>query len=593
MVRPLNLEVKPRLALRLLLVPLLIGGALRFWSAAAHYGATYPELSRDESYYETGISALSCGLWAIPPEQTPSSHLAPGLPALVVAVEAPFSRPSPGRVRVVQAALSTLAIALVFFAGQAALSPLAGLLAACWLAFDPAQVALVASLNVHVLYSFALLLLAATGLRWLSRRDARASIQLGFALAFSLLCRVVHFSFPLFLLGAVAFWRGKDAPKPRRAVLTLLAAIVFLSPFALRNGLQFGRWSPFDGKGAYLLLAGTVGRGDQATIAQALDAAESLSPGFRARGLQGEALERELVRLAVAEISRAPLRWLGFCLQRLALFWSGLWPYWTLGLFALAAERRARGLQLAGLLAAALSGYALAGGAPVYRAACVPLLCLLGGAGLAVMLSRTKSSPAPRVSETVLGSRVLDAALACALIVYGAAVAASAREVYRWPVRAQGGPRVPVPACTDGRAAAVLELAALAEPDGTAPRVWLSALDRSVGDEMESSSRGQTMPPAARASLDDYDRFVALRPQDSDGWRGRGVLKGVRGDAAGASADLETALSLSPGDLEAAVSLASLPGAGARARALLKKALAASAFRRGEPVYARAVELAR
>lgn len=380
--------MSPRAALRWLAVPLIAGGALRFWFAASNYGVAYPDLARDESYYETGVSALSCGVSAIPPEQTPSSHLAPGLPALAAAVEAPFARPSPGRVRLAQAALSTWEIALAYFAGAAALSPLAGLIGACALAFDPGQVALVAALNVHVLYSFGLLLLAAAGLRWLARRDARSALHLGFALAFSLLCRVVHFAFPALLLAASALWRGRGAPGFKRAAQAALAAFLFLAPFALRNGLQLGRWSPFDGKGAYLLLAGTAGRGDQATIAQALDDAERLSPGFRARGLQGEALERELTRLAAAEIARDPLRWLGFCARRFALFWGGLWPYWSLSLLALLAERRARGLQLLGLAAAALSGYAIAGGAPVYRAAAVPLLCVLAGTGAAALLAQ-------------------------------------------------------------------------------------------------------------------------------------------------------------------------------------------------------------
>ncbi|MBI3563692.1 MAG: hypothetical protein HY079_00690 [Elusimicrobia bacterium] len=226
----------------------------------------------------------------------------------------------------------------------------------------------------------------------------------------------------------------------------------------------------------------------------------------------------------------------------------------------------------------------------MYRAAGAPLLCALAGAGLAVLAGR-RGGPRP-VAETALGGRTLDAALAAALVVYAAAVAATARELTRWPVAA-GGARVPVPACTDGRAAALLEMAARAGRDDAAAAAWLDALDRAAGDEASAASGGRPFPEAARPDLAAYDRFVARRPRDPAGWRGRGVLKAVRGDAAGAAADLERALALSPGDLEAAVSLASLPGAGPRARALLRKALSLSSARKGEPAYARAAELAR
>lgn len=44
-------DLRPETALRLLLVPLAVGGFLRFRAAAEHYRDAYPQLAGDESYY--------------------------------------------------------------------------------------------------------------------------------------------------------------------------------------------------------------------------------------------------------------------------------------------------------------------------------------------------------------------------------------------------------------------------------------------------------------------------------------------------------------------------------------------------------------
>lgn len=85
----------------------------------------------------------------------------------------------------------------------------------------------------------------------------------------------------------------------------------------------------------------------------------------------------------------------------------------------------------------------------------------------------------------------------------------------------------------------------------------------------------------ARIDAPFFDACLKERPMDAGLWLDRGVARFNRGDPTGAAADLRRALTLDPGLLEAAVSLAVLarPGQRGQALALLEEALRRSAGR--------------
>ncbi|MCM2305753.1 MAG: hypothetical protein NDJ72_13715, partial [Elusimicrobia bacterium] len=339
----------------------VLGAALRFAHVRAVGGYYFPHVEQEEGYYEAGIALLSCHSLAQIPDTAPSSFRAPLYPSFFALVESLWARPSPHHVRLALALMSVLAVAAAGLLGWLLFSPLAGVLAAALLALNTEDILAVGSLNVHSFYGIAMLALGAATVLWLERRDARRAGLLGLALAATLLCRPANFPFPI-MFAAACLWLWRFPEGRWRALLPVAAATgLFLAPAAARNGLQFGHFSPFDLKGSYVLLRSTDGPHLRTTVEQALEVAESLEPGFKARGLDGRPLHEALVGLAARRILSAPFTYASYCLERLFLFWRGLWPFLALAAFALWRRRGDRPLQALILTAGSLSGYAVAG----------------------------------------------------------------------------------------------------------------------------------------------------------------------------------------------------------------------------------------
>ncbi|MDP3540989.1 MAG: tetratricopeptide repeat protein [Elusimicrobiota bacterium] len=501
-----------------------IAAALRLNHAVGVGGYYAPHLEQEEGYYEAGIALLSCRSLAQIPDTTPSSFRAPVYPSFFALVEAFFAVPSPGHARLAQALLSTLAVAAAGLLGWLLFSPWAGLLAAALLAVDAEEILSVGGLNVHGFYGIAMLALGAATVLWLERRDKRRAGLLGLMLAATLLCRPANFPFPLFFAaGCLWLWRF---PEGRWRALLPVAAFtaLFLAPVAARNGLQFGFFSPFDLKGSYVLLRSTDGPHLRTTVEQALDVAEALEPGFKARALDGRDLHEAMVGLAVRRILESPFTYAGYCLERLYLFWRGLWPFLALAVFALWRRRGDRPLQALVLTAASLSGYAVAGGAEEYRASAVPLLCVVAGAALA-SLPRVPAGPAPSASarrRLRAGVAVLPGAF---VAVYAAMLFFLGREL-RDNFRPGPGPEARN-LCSDGRALRTLERA-VRQAGGRGPAGVLY-------DNMVGASLGGTADVPAKEVTWNY-------------WVGRAEEEAAAGRRADALRSLAKAEASGPGD---------------------------------------------
>jgi hypothetical protein len=156
----------------------------------------------------------------------------------------------------------------------------------------------------------------------------------------------------------------------------------------------------------------------------------------------------------VRRIVRAPATYAAYCLERLYLFWRGLWPFLALAAFALWRRRGDRPLQALILTAASLSGYAVAGGAEEYRASAVPLLCVIAGAALAGLARLRPGRPAPACVRPLLRAGV--AVLPGAFVVVYAAMAVFLSLELRDNFRPSGPESRDL--CSDGRALRLLEI---------------------------------------------------------------------------------------------------------------------------------------
>ncbi len=388
---------------------------MRFHYAWSWRGVYEPFVEPQEEYYETGLGVVDHRVLSLPFQSDPSAFRAPAYPLFIAAVEAPFEAEQPGRVRLAQAALSTLALAAAQGLAAALAGPWGAVAAGAFLALDGRAVDAVSSLNVHGFFGLILLALALAAWRESAKPGRGASLLHGACLSAALLTRTA--CFPYLILWPLAVLRG--AP-PRRALRRIFetAAVValLLAPVVVRGRLRTGEFLPFDGlKASYLAMTSATGPAVMTDIPQALAAADSVSPGFSTRGLSAVDEQKALLKLATREVLRHPLRYTGYCLARLWSFWSGLWLLAALALacvFLLPAASPAAAAFAAPL---SLIGYALAGGAPEYRVSAVPALCALAGAG-AALLARVRA-PAP--------SRALPWAARALVLLPGFVVAAS------------------------------------------------------------------------------------------------------------------------------------------------------------------------
>lgn len=578
----------------LMCLTLVLAAGLRLHHASAVGGLYLPHSEREEGYYEAGIAQLSCHVLGHVPSTTPSNFHAPLYPSFLALSESLFRRPTPWHPRLAQVALSTFGVAVAICLGWMLFSPLAGLFAGLLLAFHVDSILAVSSLNVHGFYGIAILAVGAAAVLWVERRSTGRAAVLGLMIAASLLCRPAHFPLPLIFAAACLFlWKFPEGGV-RTLVPVAVATVLFLAPMSFRNGLQFGDYSPFDSKGAYVLLRATTGPDVRTTVEQALAAAQSLQPGFKARGLQGRALHLELIRLALREMARHPVRYAGYCLQRLFFFWKGLWLYLALAGYALWRWPRHKPLQALALIAASFSGYAVAGGAEEYRVSAIPVLCVISGCSLAGLWSSWRGlkeggQPPRSVRSAIAALPALFGLFYCGMIIL---IALELKDNLR-PVAAEAAMRLNP--CPDGRALEILRLAAMhADPRSEAASVYADATSGNTGTSralnpkanadrllsrwihsIERGDKAQALVELRQAISSDPERTCAQTPNHMDRSRldlsyfdlclgrlpnqprllaDRGVARYLKGMIAPAAGDLARSFSLSP-SLETALSL--------------------------------------
>lgn len=395
---------------------------------SAVYGMYGPYFDRHEEYYESGVALGETGLFSPDSEGLePRAWRGPVYPAFIALVEAPFKSPWPGHVSVAQTVLSISGIvaasALAFLLGGA----LASLFTALFLAFDPAQIMAVSSLNIHGFYGWSVLALAAV--------SALAPPALvGLSLAGSLMVRSAHFLAAPLLALAAARRSGLKA-----AGSILLWTALGLAPWTARNAARIGGFVPLDaGGGYYSLLNASQGGLGAASVEEATDLAERLRPGFTAKHPSQAELESGMRALALEEISKNPWAYVTSTGRRLFVFWRPLWPFVLLAALVFFRKKRDGALIPVGCVALSFSAYASIGGHPTYELGVAPVMAVLAGCGAASLL-KPATSPASWAKHA---RSILRIWIGAFLLLWAGVSAWALVDAARRPIAAYTGPRV-------------------------------------------------------------------------------------------------------------------------------------------------------
>lgn len=359
-----------------------------------------------------------------------------------------------------QVALSTAAVWLTGLAAARLFGRRAGLAAAILLALARFQMFYVPFLLLEVLQTFWISLILYLGIRVWETRSGLRVVLLGLVTGAAVLTRGNAILLVPGLLALVAWrWRTQPLRAAGAALLILSLAYAPQLPFALRNLHHLGRWAgPSTAQDAVLAL----GNSPEAPPG-GLEYPATYSDWMERAGRSGP--ERVPVsREIMAWIRRAPLPFIELKARMLLLYWYRLeipnninivnegrhstvlgWPVLlpfgligVLAVFGLLTGlrwRSPRRLLLGYAVGAHCAGTILFYVLARFRLSVVPLLCVLGGAGLAWGWARVRALRAgrPKARERALAG-LLAAALALFVVLAGFSWYQSVLEpaVTRW-----------------------------------------------------------------------------------------------------------------------------------------------------------------
>ena len=402
----------------LLVFALAAGAFLRFERAraAVDFGGG--------NYYALGLNLQTQGVLAFPANpRLPSAYRAPLYPSFIAALLPGEAKAFPRRLLDVQALLGTLAIAALYLLGRCVHSRCAGALAATAYAFNADQIAYGASLEIEHFYSLLLLSAACALVYWFRRPSKSSSWVLGLIIGISLSCRSTLFLFPPFLAAACLIRPGYFPGNAKRNIaLVILSAALTLSPWIVRNAVQFHAFIPFERYAAACNLF-TASEGMVGTLLPS-QAQQIAAAGDRTmESMDEDAKNRELFRRAAANILARPASYLGSTVKR-AVFLLGIDPWmWGLSLSALWFDRRQRSLLPLALLAAYFFGiHSLMSVEGRYAIPLVPLLLVLASCALAsVIFGLSRSFQGNwRVRDELSSASDLEGILGTSLLIFGA-----------------------------------------------------------------------------------------------------------------------------------------------------------------------------
>ncbi|HEY8490452.1 MAG TPA: glycosyltransferase family 39 protein [Dehalococcoidia bacterium] len=227
-------------------------------AAWAAYATSLPVAPHDPWWYDERAQRLAAGLGYTLADGEPTAYFPPGYPLFLAAVYRVLGHHLTA-VELIQAALGTASVALLYGLARQAFGARAGLAAAALLAVAPGQILYVSQLHTEVLFTFLALLavwLTAAG----GRREGRPGwLALVAAGAVAGLAALVRGQGLLILPAAGAYLLALRLPWRRwapRMALTVLAATAVLLPWWVRNAVVLDAFVPLSTNGGVDLWIG-------------------------------------------------------------------------------------------------------------------------------------------------------------------------------------------------------------------------------------------------------------------------------------------------------------------------------------------------
>ncbi|MEQ8329601.1 MAG: glycosyltransferase family 39 protein [Longimicrobiales bacterium] len=293
-----------------------------------------PPLEADPADYHRLSVGLVEGAGYVDADGRPTAWRPPLYPGMVAGIYAVVG-PRPAAVRIVQALMGTATVALVMRMGFLLLGGTGGLLAGALAAVQPGHVFGVSRLLSETLFAF---LFVATVLALCELRRAGAH-RFGWALAagalmgMGALARGVFLLFPLAVVPALVLWPGGAGAggqtRPwqsgvRDAAVMMLAFVVILTPWTLRNARALDAFVPVATQGGTTLWAGNHppgGTGFGLLVDDATTRAASALPEAEASAY--------LVDAQLAEWRADPMRLVRMIPVKTAFLWAPI--DWEIG----------------------------------------------------------------------------------------------------------------------------------------------------------------------------------------------------------------------------------------------------------------------
>jgi 4-amino-4-deoxy-L-arabinose transferase-like glycosyltransferase len=231
----------------------------------------------------------------------------------------------PAAVRAGQAALGAAGCLVLYAIGLRLFDRATGLVAAAILAVYPAAVYLAGLHLTENLFLFLLLLAILASVRLAERPDAIRAALFGLLIGLAALTRAAFLAcVPLLLPWALAVWGCRGRVAYRVCAASVLAAIVVILPWTIRNDLALGAIVPVQSNGGLVFWAGNNPHSDGGLVWPTRQTWTATRPpdgpqyGWRGMGIAQE--NRVYVRAALSWIEAHPrgyLRLLGRKLVRL------------------------------------------------------------------------------------------------------------------------------------------------------------------------------------------------------------------------------------------------------------------------------------
>lgn len=213
----------------------------------------------DVKYIRSGQILLTEHKFVYRNPQQPTAFIAPGLPMLIAMVFSIFGTGMKGILafKIVQALIGTGSVALLYYLGKKIFDFRVGLLAAVVYSIEPSAIRNCGYVLTETMFTFLVLLLALTSLKALESHKVKHFMLLGVVWALSSLVRPSIGMYFGVVFIAMFFYKYEFGEVIKLSVITSLMFVAVMSPWWIRNYMQFDRFIPFTASSGNPMILGS------------------------------------------------------------------------------------------------------------------------------------------------------------------------------------------------------------------------------------------------------------------------------------------------------------------------------------------------